>query len=475
MRESFLTLAAGLVLAIVLIYLLMVANFQSWLEPFIITMALPGALVGVLWMLIATGTTINVESLMGTIMAVGVGVANGNLLITFANELREEGRDPLAAAIEAGHIRFRPIIMTALAMILGMLPMALGLGAGGEQNAPLGRAVIGGLMLATVMTLFVVPAIYSIFTREFIGKHERDARINRVVPPTRFGRLDYGWKPNLPKKNFRREIRILPGMWPDGWWRCSAVLAATTAVVMARTHAVSAERSARTAVADKGPRVLVTRAGTAPAQRRLTLPATIQGYVETPVFAKIPGYLKEIRVDKGDRVRKGQVLAILESPELDAQVADARHSLWLQTITDQRNQGLVLKHGISQQIADNSHGAMLEASDTYNQLRALQAYEVITALFDGIVTARYVDPGALVAQTTTPTQSYLLSHTSENATPIVMLATLRPLRVYASAPQNIANFIYDGGPATISVEQRPGRDIAARVTRHPGRWIPSRA
>jgi multidrug efflux pump subunit AcrB len=187
MRESFLTLAAGLVLAIVLIYLLMVANFQSWLEPFIITMALPGALVGVLWMLIATGTTINVESLMGTIMAVGVGVANGNLLITFANELREEGRDPIAAAIEAGHIRFRPIIMTALAMILGMLPMALGLGAGGEQNAPLGRAVIGGLMLATVMTLFVVPAIYSIFTRKFVGKHERDERINRVAPPSTLG------------------------------------------------------------------------------------------------------------------------------------------------------------------------------------------------------------------------------------------------------------------------------------------------
>jgi membrane fusion protein, multidrug efflux system len=252
-----------------------------------------------------------------------------------------------------------------------------------------------------------------------------------------------------------------------------AVLAATTAVVMARTHAVSVERSERTTVANKGPRVLVTQAGTAPAQRRLTLPATIQGYVETPVFAKIPGYLKEIRVDKGDRVRKGQVLAILESPELDAQVADARHYLWLQTVTDQRNQGLVLKHGISQQIADNSHGAMLQASDTYRQLRALQAYEVITASFDGIVTARYVDAGALVAQTTTPTQSYLLSHTSETATPVVMLATLRPLRVYASAPQSIAKFIYVGGPATISVEQRPGQDVTAHVTRHPEALDPS--
>jgi multidrug efflux pump subunit AcrB len=146
-------------------------------------MAVPGALAGVLWMLAITHTTINVESLMGAIMAVGVGVANGNLLITFANELREEGYSPLAAAIEAGRIRFRPIIMTALAMILGMLPMALSLGSGSEQNAPLGRAVIGGLMAATMMTLFVVPAVYSIFGRDVIGKKQRDQEIESVTMP----------------------------------------------------------------------------------------------------------------------------------------------------------------------------------------------------------------------------------------------------------------------------------------------------
>jgi multidrug efflux pump subunit AcrB len=183
MRSSFMTLGGGIGLAIVLVYLLMAANFQSWLEPFIITMAIPGALAGVLWMLVLTGTTINVESLMGTIMAVGVGVANGNLLITFANEVHEEGRDSVASAIEAGRIRFRPIIMTALAMILGMLPMALALGAGSAQNAPLGRAVIGGLVAATLMTLFVVPAIYSIFGRTFITKQQRDARIDAITMP----------------------------------------------------------------------------------------------------------------------------------------------------------------------------------------------------------------------------------------------------------------------------------------------------
>src|ERR1700719_4766332 len=262
------------------------------------------------------------------------------------------------------------------------------------------------------------------------------------------------------KKDRRRHVM--------GWFGAMiAVIAGSAAVVASRTYAISAQRSELDKVAKARPHVLVTHPQAASAEPRRTLPATIQGYVETPVFAKIAGYLKEIRVDKGDRIRKGEVLAILESPELDAQVADAKHNLWLQSITDTRNQGLVLKHGISQQTADNSRGAMLQANDTYTQLRAMQAYEVITAPFDGIVTARYLDPGALVAQTTSPINSFLLSHISETATPIVMLATLSPLRVYASAPQNVANFIYDGATVTISVEQRPGHDLTAQITRHP--------
>jgi multidrug efflux pump subunit AcrB len=180
MRQSFRTLGEGIILAITLVYLLMVANFQSWREPLIILMAVPGALAGVLWMLVITGSTINVESMMGAIMAVGVGVANGNLLIIFANDLREEGKDAVTAAIEAGVTRLRPIIMTALAMILGMLPMALALGEGSEQSAPLGRAVIGGLLVATMMTLFVVPTVYSMFSGNLKSNAERDAEVSSV-------------------------------------------------------------------------------------------------------------------------------------------------------------------------------------------------------------------------------------------------------------------------------------------------------
>jgi multidrug efflux pump subunit AcrB len=181
MNQSFRTLEFGILLAAALVYLLMVANFQSWVEPLIIMLAVPGALAGSLWMLALTRTTINVESLMGITMAVGVAVANGNLLIIFANDLREEGYGAAEAAIEAGRIRFRPIIMTALAMVLGMLPMAFGLGSGSELNASLGRALIGGLLAATMMTLFVVPTVYSAVTRRLHTKRERDDRVDAAL------------------------------------------------------------------------------------------------------------------------------------------------------------------------------------------------------------------------------------------------------------------------------------------------------
>ncbi len=161
MQESFVRLGLGMVFAVVLVYLLMAVNFQSWLDPFIILTALPGAIAGILWILFVTGTTLSVPSLMGSIMCVGVATANSILLVTFANDERDT--IPLArdAMLSAGYARLRPVLMTASAMILGMLPMALGLGEGGEQNAPLGRAVIGGLMGATVTTLFVVPIFYT--------------------------------------------------------------------------------------------------------------------------------------------------------------------------------------------------------------------------------------------------------------------------------------------------------------------------
>jgi multidrug efflux pump subunit AcrB len=165
MNTAFFRLGAGLIFAVLLVYFLMVVNFQSWLDPFIIITALPGALCGIIWMLFVTQTTFNVPSLMGAIMSVGVATANSILMVTFANDQMHEGQDAVPAALAAGRTRLRPVLMTALAMIIGMLPMAMGLGEGGEQNAPLGRAVIGGLSMATVATLFFVPVVYSLLRR----------------------------------------------------------------------------------------------------------------------------------------------------------------------------------------------------------------------------------------------------------------------------------------------------------------------
>jgi multidrug efflux pump subunit AcrB len=173
MRDSYASLLGGLGFSIVLVYLLIVVNFQSWLDPFIIITALPAALAGIVLFLFLTHTTLSVPALMGAIMCMGVATANSILVVSFAKDRLLDTGNALSAALEAGVTRFRPVLMTALAMIIGMVPMALGLGEGGEQNAPLGRAVIGGLICATVATLFFVPGIFSLLHRNYKPLRER--------------------------------------------------------------------------------------------------------------------------------------------------------------------------------------------------------------------------------------------------------------------------------------------------------------
>jgi multidrug efflux pump subunit AcrB len=184
MRTSFRGLFGGLVFSILLVYLLIVVNFQSWLDPFIIISALPAAICGIVWFLFITHTRISVPALTGAIMCMGVATSNSILVISFAREqLEETVGDARAAALSAGFVRFRPVLMTALAMIIGMVPMALGLGDGGEQNAPLGRAVIGGLLFATVSTLFFVPTFFSVVHGRLEKRRkEREARRAKHQP-----------------------------------------------------------------------------------------------------------------------------------------------------------------------------------------------------------------------------------------------------------------------------------------------------
>jgi multidrug efflux pump subunit AcrB len=181
MKKSYMGLLIGLAFSILLVYLLIVVNFQSWLDPFLIISALPAALAGIVWFLFLTNTRLSVPALTGAIMCMGVATANSILVVSFAREQMEVlVGDARHAALSAGFVRLRPVLMTALAMIIGMVPMALGMGDGGEQNAPLGRAVIGGLLLAIVATLFFVPTFFSVVHSWLEGRHKTARAVERA-------------------------------------------------------------------------------------------------------------------------------------------------------------------------------------------------------------------------------------------------------------------------------------------------------
>jgi membrane fusion protein, multidrug efflux system len=235
------------------------------------------------------------------------------------------------------------------------------------------------------------------------------------------------------------------------------VLIASVGLVFARQGLIARQTGELEQEQARGPRVLVVPLSQAGGTKSIDIPASIHGYIETPVYAKVAGYMKTIRVDKGDQVKKGEVIAFIESPETDKAVSDALANYRLQLVTDRRDEYLLQNQVISQQAEDTQHAAMLQAKATYEQQLALQQYETVTSPFDGIITARYVDPGTLIPQSTAPS----------NGNPIVAMATLSPLRVYANVPQTLAPFVRDGDAAEVSVTEYPGRKFTGTVTRHP--------
>jgi multidrug efflux pump subunit AcrA (membrane-fusion protein) len=263
----------------------------------------------------------------------------------------------------------------------------------------------------------------------------------------------------------------------SGWLLMMALFAAVVVAfivsggfVLAKQELIQRQTTQLSQTAALGPHVLVTTISGGGASRTIELPASIHGYIETPVYAKVPGYMKTINVDKGDHVKAGQVIAIIESPETDKQVADAKSFYWIQNVTDIRNQELVRQQVVPQQTADMSHSAMLQGKALYQQELAMQQYEVVQAPFDGIVTARFVDPGTLIPAATAPvsaTPNAVFLPTNNTSTPIVSLASQEPLRVYAYVPQTFGSLIKDGDPATVTVADFPSRKFTGTVTRHP--------
>ena len=247
------------------------------------------------------------------------------------------------------------------------------------------------------------------------------------------------------------------------------VCAASAGIVLSYQMRLQRETGQLDAQVERGRRVLVEPIHPSQSAREYDIPITIRGYAETPVYAKIPGYLKTIYVDKGDRVKKGQVIAILESPETDKEVANALANYKLQEVTYDRYKYLVKEQVVAQQTADNWHASMLQAQAYYQQNLAMQAYEVVRAPVDGIITARYFDPGAMIPAATAPVSSMAGPGFPTNTTssPIVQMATLQPLRIYAYVPQPLTPLIHDGDRALVSVDEYPDQEFDGTVTRHP--------
>jgi membrane fusion protein (multidrug efflux system) len=252
-----------------------------------------------------------------------------------------------------------------------------------------------------------------------------------------------------------------PGGFFFAGWAIAIIVAlvATAGLVLARELWLGRQTSDLAQQQAPGPHVLVASVLKSPPTQDLKLPASIRGYDETDIYAKVPGYLKTIKVDKGDRIHTGQLLAVLTSPELDQQVATARANYNLALVTDKRNQILVRSQVIPQQTADETHYTMLQYKATLAQDLADQAYEIITAPFDGIVTARYIDPGHLVPATTTPG--------TPGSGAIISISRMAPLRVFVYVPQNVAPFIKNGDSATITAIGYTGQKFTGTITRHP--------
>jgi RND family efflux transporter MFP subunit len=428
----------------VLIYLLIVVNFQSWLDPFVIIMALPSALAGIVWMLFATDTTLSVPALTGAIMCMGVATANSILVISFARERLAAGADALSAALEAGSTRFRPVLMTAVAMIIGMAPMAIESG----QNAPLGRAAACCLR----------PARPCSWCRQCLPS---SAAVTVPRPRPRNLKLpEPEGEPmsSQPMKPPRRLLLSIAGL----------VALVAAGAVAANGLASRARRNQDLATWTKAqaiPTVALATIDSGPATQNLILPGNIQPYHKAAIYARVSGYLKSWQQDIGAHVAAGQVLAEIDTPDLDQQLAQARATLAstkasydIAALTAQRYDVLAKKQAISQQIADQNYAdatakkAVVDANDaSVRQLEAMQAFKQIVAPFDGIVTKRNTDVGALINAGNTAGQE------------LFEISDLHRVRIYVQVPQAFSADVRAGMNATFALPQYPGQKFDATV------------
>ncbi|SDR55521.1 RND family efflux transporter, MFP subunit [Paraburkholderia fungorum] len=482
MRSSFVGLGVGVAVAVVLVYLLMVINFQSWIDPLIIISGLPAAIAGIIWMLFATRTHLSVPALTGAIMTVGVATANSILVVAFARERLMSGATPLRAALDAGATRVRPVLMTAAAMIIGMIPMALGFGEGAEQNAPLGRAVIGGLLFATASTLLFVPVMFAGIHSRLRRKH-RTGLSNELSgdPRRQIGPDGETLEPNghssatsvnaidaqhvddslPPQRLVVRRLKI-------GVVVVIFVLAG--AAVRAVSENIHDSRNVANITARNSLQyVSVIVPSTSTDNISINLPGTIRGAVESPIFARATGYVLHRYVDIGERVKPGQLLADLDTPEVDqelnqavAQRSQLTSSLSLARSSFERWQKLRQHDDVSQQALDerknsfDQNVANLAAADAnVRRLQQLESFKRVEAPFSGVVTQRNVDVGDLV-------------EAGSGRQALFGMAQPELLRVYVQLPQAYVQNVREGEEVTVTQPELGGQQFHGFVSHVSG-------
>ncbi|HEY5910335.1 MAG TPA: efflux RND transporter permease subunit [Verrucomicrobiae bacterium] len=421
-------LRTGLLLTVLVIFLLLAAYFESVQLSFIVISTVPAVVAGVALMLWATGTTLNIQSFMGAIMAVGVAVANAILLVTFAERHRLGGASADEAGAESARTRLRPILMTSFAMMAGMMPMALGLGEGSEQTAPLGRAVIGGLAIATVTTLIVLPCIFSLV-------RHKSSRASMSLDPT-----------DPASGHFVKAVTT--------FLLCGAVVALLLAV--------SGCKPAAPAPAGKQPpavSVNLVQPARGSITRNVALPALVVANQQATLYSKVTGYLKTITVDKGDEVKQGALLAEIEVPELIADEARYKAEADIAELDYRRAAAAQEKAPdlVRLQDVDTARAKSQMANANLARARTLLGFTQLGAPFSGTITRRMVDPGAFVPAATA-------ASTPQNAA-LLTIADFKIVRVQVSVPEPEVPRIKKDLPVRVTVDELPGCVFEGSVTR----------
>lgn len=463
LTETLGSLQVGLVIAIVIMFLLLSATYQSFKLSLVVLSTIPAVVVGSIGLLLLTGATLNLQSYMGLIMSVGVSVANAILMVTNAENLRLQLNDSYKAVILAAGSRIRPILMTSIAMIAGMIPMASGLGEGGDQIAPLGQAVIGGLIASTLASLLILPAVFTMV--------QRKASIHSLS-------LD----PEDPKSNFfRNKLKTSLSM---NTLKSLIILGTLTFGIMScNSEAETADHKEQKE--EKAPATEMAVVQSLKPDKQLALPGELKPWNKVSIHPKVKGFIKTVNVDRGTMVRKGQILATLEAPEVLSELSQAKAQLiaseaalhesttrfqtglltYNRLLRTSKTEGAVSLNELdlakARSVTDSSAVAMaqgnVQAARSYMEIKSqLAKYLTVAAPFDGIITERNISPGALVG----PGDS--------GAKPLFVLEDNTKLRLTLAIPENLSNAVPSKGEISFTVSASPEKQykgVYARSSR----------